>query len=64
MSQLTVASAQDEVYICTSDTWRTSADRKRYLDGGVGLPVLLAGGPRQTAVRRPLAAVPEPEAAL
>lgn len=39
-------------------------DRKCYLDGGVGLPVLLTGGSRETAVRRTLTAVPEPEATL
>lgn len=36
----------------------------RYLDGGVGLPVLLAGGSWEAAMRRALAAVPEPETTL
>ena len=39
-------------------------DRKGYLDGGVGLPVLLTGRPRQTAMRRTLTAISEPEPPL
>ncbi len=41
-----------------------AAHRNYYLDGGVGLPVLLAGGSGQTTVRWTLTAVPEPEATL
>lgn len=35
-----------------------------YLDGGVGLPVLLTGGSWETAMRRTLTAIPEPETTL
>lgn len=43
---------------------RGGTSLSRYLDGGVGLPVLLAGGSREAAMRRTLAAVPEPETTL
>lgn len=40
------------------------ASVSRYLEGGVGLPVLLTGGSWEAAMRRTLTAVPEPEATL
>lgn len=45
-------------------TVRAGTSVSRYLDGGVGLPVLLTGGSWEAAMRRTLTAVPEPETTL